>query len=436
MRRKKMNTSIKFTSVLKLILLLAAVGVLPACSAFGTATPVNADPPATATLPPAAPTTATLRGTVGYQGPAAPASVLYIVGSQHWYAVEVPAGNPATFEQQVAPDTYQLIAYPAGSQADENRGAAAYSTGDGIASLSVDAGQVVDGIQVRNINSDLCISIPFPASPDGIYPAIPETCSQLTPAAPVTATLRGTVGYQGPSAPASSLYIIGTTQWYLVNVPAGSPATFEQAVAPGTYQLIAYPVGSQSASSRSAAAYATGSGIGSLTVSAGEQVNDIPVRNINSDLCISIPFPASPDGAYPAIPETCSQLTPVAPAMATLRGTVGYQSPVAPDSVLYIIGTDRWYSIEVPAGFPATFEKQVVPGTYQLIAFPAGSQNQEYRPSAAYSTGNGIADLTVSAGQVVDGIAVKNINPDNCVLYSFPPSPDGVFAAIPQSCDQ
>ncbi len=435
-----MNSSIRlpnqFTAALKLLLILGTAGVLAACGATGTATPIHADPPATASLPPAAATTATLRGTVGYQGPAAPASTLYIVGTNQWYRVDVAEGNPATFEQQVAPDTYQLIAYPAGSQADEARGAAAYSTGAGIGSLTVTAGQEVNDIAVRNINSDLCISIAFPASPDGVYPAIPENCSPLTPTAESTATLRGTVGYQGPAAPASTLYIVGASQYYRVDVAAGNPATFEQEVAPGAYQLIAYPVGSQTESKRSAAAYSTGAGIGSLTVSAGEVVNDIQVRNINSDLCISMPFPASPDGVYPAIPESCSLLTPAAPAMATLRGSVGYQSPMAPDSILYIIGVDRWYSMEVPAGFPASFEMQVTPGTYQLIAFPTGSQNLEYRPTAAYSTGNGIADLTVSAGQVVEGLVVKNINPDTCMLYAFPASPDGVFAALPQTCNQ
>jgi hypothetical protein len=92
--------------------------------------------------------------------------------------------------------------------------------------------------------------------------------------------------------------------------------------------------------------------------------------------------------------------------------------------------------MEVTVGSPAsTFRLQVAPGTYQLIAFPVGSENLTNRPAAAYTAGFGIDSLTVTAGQVVEGISVQNINSDRCVNYAFPASPDGRFPALEADCN-
>jgi hypothetical protein len=379
---------------------------------------------------------ATIRGTISYQAPPTPASMLYFISSEHMYPLEVPGGSPmATFELQVAPGTYQLMAFPIGSENLANRPAAAYTTGSGIGALTVTAGQVVEGIRVQNINSDRCVNYAFPASPDGRFPPIEENCSQLSfETAP--ATVRGTIGYQAPPTPASMLYFISSEHWYVQEVPSGSPvSSFELQVAPGTYQVVAFPVGSENLTNRPAAAYTSGSGLGVLTVTAGQIVEGIRVQNINSDRCVTYAFPASPDGRFPALEETCSkdsaEITP-----ATIAGTITYQAPPTPTSMLYIISPERWYSIEVAGGSPSSaFRLQVAPGTYQLVAFPVGSENLAYRPAATYSTGSGIGVLTVTAGQVVEGIRVQNINSDQCVNYAFPASPDGLFPELEADCN-
>jgi len=379
---------------------------------------------------------ATISGTITYQAPPAPASILYFIGGEHMYPLEVPGGNPvATFELQVAPDTYQLVAFPIGSENLANRPAAAYTTGSGIGVLTVAAGQVVEGIHVQNINSDRCVNYAFPASPDGRFPPIEETCSKLT-SETAPATVRGTITYQAPPTPTSVLYFISGEHWYVQEVPSGSPASsFELQVAPGTYQVVAFPIGTETQPNRPAASYTIGSGIGVLTVAAGQVVEGIHVKNINSDRCVNYAFPASPDGRFPPIEETCSKLTSDT-APATIRGTITYQAPPTPTSILYFISSERWYSIEVPGGSPvATFELQVVPGTYQLVAFPVGSENLANRPAAAYTAGSGIDGLTVIAGQVVEGISVQNINSDRCVNYAFPASPDGLFPALEADCN-
>ncbi len=260
----------------------------------------------------------------------------------------------------------------------------------------------------------------------------PATATAQTPA-----TIRGKITYQAPPTPNSMLYLISPEQWYSLEVPSASPySTFEMKVAPGTYQLVAFPIGSETQPARPAAAYSTGSGIADLTVSAGQVVEDIQVKNINSDNCVTYAFPASPDGRFPALAENCSQLPTEVPP-ATISGTITYQAPPTPASWLYFIGAEHMYPLEVPAGSPsATFELKVAPDTYQLVAFPAGSENLANRPAAAYTTGSGIGTLTVAAGQVVEGIRVQNINSDRCVNYAFPASPDGRFPPIVENCSK
>jgi len=422
-----------FSSVFWLILATGLLVSLTGCAA-PIATPVSTTAPLQDT--PTAQTPATIRGNITYQAPPTPNSMLYLISPERWYSMEVPSASPSsTFEMQVAPGTYQLVAFPVGSEIGEFRPAAAYTTGSGIAFLTVAAGQVVEGIHVKNINSDNCVTYTFPASPDGRFPALEENCSKRPTEIP-PATIRGTITYQAPPSPASMLYFISPEHMYPLEVPEGNPvATFELQVAPGTYQLVAFPIGSENLANRPAAAYTTGSGIGVLTVTAGQVVEGIHVQNINSDRCVSYAFPASPDGRFPPIEENCSKL-PSETAPATVRGTITYQAPPTPASMLYFISSEHWYVQEVPGGSPsATFELQVAPGTYQVVAFPVGSESLANRPAAAYSTGSGIGALTVAAGQVVEGIRVQNINPDRCVMYAFPASPDGRFPALEADCN-
>jgi hypothetical protein len=428
----KMKHLKHFSSVFWLIL---AAGILFSLAGCNTpiATPVSTIAPVQDT--PTAQTPATIRGIITYQGQPTPASMLYLISPERWYALEVPSASPtSTFEMQVAPGTYQLVAFPVGSETAEFRPAAAYTTGSGIGVLTVAAGQVVEGIHVRNINSDNCVTYTFPASPDGRFPALEETCSKLPTEIP-PATIRGTITYQAPPAPASILYFIGNEHMYPLEVPGGDPvATFELQVAPDTYQLMAFPIGSENQSNRPAAAYTTGSGIGVLTVTAGQVVEGIRVQNINSDRCVNYAFPASPDGLFPPIEENCSKLTSET-TLATVRGTITYQAPPTPASMLYFISSEHWYVQEVPSRSPgSSFELQIAPGMYQVVAFPTGTETQTNRPAAAYTTGSGIGALTVTAGQVVEGIRVQNINSDRCVTYAFPASPDGLFPPMEENC--
>jgi hypothetical protein len=378
---------------------------------------------------------ATIRGTITYQAPPTPASILYFISSENMYPLEVSGGNPvAAFELQVAPGTYQLIAFPVGSEILADRPAAAYTTGSGIGTLTVTAGQVLENVHVQNINPDRCVQYAFPASPDGRFPPIEESCSKL-PSETATATVRGTITYQAPPTPASMLYFISSEHSYAQDVPGGNPvAAFELQVAPGTYQVVAFPVGSESQANRPAAAYSTGSGLGALTVAAGEVLEGIQVQNINPDRCVQYAFPASPDGRFSPIEESCSKL-PSETATATIAGIITYQAPPTPTSMLYLISPERWYSLEVAGGSPASaFRLEVAPGTYMLVAFPVGSEDLAKRPAAAYTTGSGIGVLTVAAGQVVEGVQVQNINPDRCIQYGFPASPDGRFPALEYDC--
>jgi hypothetical protein len=106
--------------------------------------------------------------------------------------------------------------------------------------------------------------------------------------------------------------------------------------------------------------------------------------------------------------------------------------------MLYFVSAEHWYWLEVPGGeMAAAFEWQVAPGSYQLFAFPVGSEGGSaagfYRPSAYGDKVSGPMAVTVTAGQVVENIVVQNINPDNCVFFPIPASPDGRFPALEAS---
>ena len=203
------------SSVFWLILVTGLVLTLAGCDT-PIATPVSTTTPVQDT--PTAQTPATIRGMITYQAPPTPTSMLYLISPERWYSLEVPSASPSsTFEMQVAPGTYQLVAFPVGSETGEFRPAAAYTTGSGIAVLTVAAGQVVEGIHVKNINSDNCVTYTFPASPDGRFPGLEENCSKLPTEIP-PATIRGTISYQAPPTPASMLYFISAR----AHVSAGS----------------------------------------------------------------------------------------------------------------------------------------------------------------------------------------------------------------------
>jgi len=70
--------------------------------------------------------------------------------------------------------------------------------------------------------------------------------------------------------------------------------------------VVAFPIGSETLANRPAAAYTTGSGIGALTVVAGQVLEGIRVQNINSDRCANYAFPASPDGRFPVLEADCN----------------------------------------------------------------------------------------------------------------------------------
>ena len=158
-------------------------------------------------------------------------------------------------------------------------------------------------------------------------------------------------------------------------------------------------------------------------------------------MCQRTAIPASPDGRFAAIEATSCPVeepTPVEPApepLATIKGTITYQAPPTPNSMVYFVSNERWYFLEVVGGeLVSTFEWQVEPGTYTIVAHPIGSETAAFRRPAAYSPSGGIGYLTVTAGQVVENISIKNVNSDMCVSVPFPGSPDGRFPALEETC--
>lgn len=276
--------------------------------------------------------------------------------------------------------------------------------------------------------------------PAGLPPAPTQMPTEVS-----LGRISGRIEYQAPPAPASALYIVSVLDpglWFVYDLASSDPMLFDVEVPAGMYQLYAR----QSDGGPMAAAYLNpDETLGAVNVGPGQVIADVLLKfAAPQNLCQRTALPVSPDGRFPAIDAgTCPPLD--APAvdsidetLATLRGTITYQAPPTPTSMLYFVSADRWYWLEVPGGdLGASFEWQVEPGTYQLFAFPVGSEGGSaagfYRPSAYGDKASGSLTVTVTAGQVVENISVQNINSDNCVLFPIPASPDGRFPALEAS---
>ena len=162
-----------------------------------------------------------------------------------------------------------------------------------------------------------------------------------------------------------------------MEVPIASPApTFEIQVAPGTYQVVAFSVGSEPQTSRLTAAYSSSSGIEALTVTAGQVLEGIIVKNINPDNCVKYPFPASPDGRFPALEENCSKLP----------------TEIAPATMVYFIGGEHMYPLEVPAENPvATFEQRWLQTPTSWWHSPSAVRTSQIAPLPHIPAGPGLA---------------------------------------------
>lgn len=261
---------------------------------------------------------------------------------------------------------------------------------------------------------------------------------EATETTPAMGRINGRVEFQAPPSPAAVLYVVNAddvSQWFSRDL-AGSegPTPFEIEVPAGNYILYA-----RQTDGPMAAAYLSGEGLlGTVTVPAGDVINEVLLRfAAPQNPCQLTALPASPDGRFAAIESTvCPDIDPTeaAPAnqeLGTIRGSIGYQAPPTPLSILYFVSAERWYYLEVPSGEPvSTFEWQVAPGTYYLYAYIVGSESGSnggfYRPSFA-------GPVTIGAGEVVENVYVGNVNSDNCVANPIPASPDGRFPALEAS---
>lgn len=285
-------------------------------SSCGASTPNPTETPLQNT--PTTPAMGRINGRVEFQGPPTPATVLYVVNlndPSQWFTRElIRSDGPTPFEIEVPAGSYQVYA----RQADGPMAAAYLNPDNTLGSINVPAGQVVSEVLLKYAAPQTpCQITEIPASPDGHFAAITvANCSaaESAIAAPTTealATIRGTVEYgQAPPTPTTIVYFVSAAHWYWLEVPGAFPvSTFEWQVAPGTYQLMAHRVGSEAGETRPSA-YTDGvtNGIGYLTVAAGQVIDGIKLHNVNSDMCISVPFPASPDGRFPELKENCNKI--------------------------------------------------------------------------------------------------------------------------------
>lgn len=279
--------------------------------------------------------------------------------------------------------------------------------------------------------------------PETPVPVPTETQMPLTATIPAMGRINGRVEFQAPPTPATVLYVVNEvdpSQWFTRDLAGSESSTpFEIEVPAGNYLVYA-----RQADGPMVAAYLNADeSLGTITVPAGDVVNGVLLRfAAPQTLCQRVVIPASPDGRFTAVEATeCPVLdapseTAATDSLATIRGTITYQAPPVPNSMVYFVSNERWYYFEVVGGdMVATFEWQVEPGTYTIVAYPIGSETADFRRPAAYSPDGGIGYLTLTARQVVENISLHNVNSDMCISVPFPVSPDGRFPALEKTCN-
>ena len=310
MKKKYSNQWVVLAVLLLLTLSACGAGSVPA-----TETPAPTPVPTETQMPPTAtiPAMGHINGRVEFQGPPTPATVLYVVNEADpslWFTQELGGSESSTpFEIEVPAGNYLVYA----RQADGPMVAAYLNPDETLGSINVPSGQVANEVLLRfAAPQNMCQRTVIPASPDGRFAAVEATdCPVLeapteTATSATLATIRGIITFQAPPAPTSMVYFVSNERWYFLEVVGGGmSASFEWQVAPGTYTIVAHPIGSETATFRRPAAYSPDGGIGYLTVTAGQVVENILIKNVNSDMCVSVPFPASPDGRFPALEKTC-----------------------------------------------------------------------------------------------------------------------------------
>lgn len=425
--------------------------------------------------------TATINGTVAYQSPPTPGSMLYVVDvndPDNWQVLVLPeAEGMASFSVTVEAGSYKLYAHPI----EFPMSAAGYMNADfsELGTLTVAAGEIVDDAAVVFIAPQVpCQSVSVPASPEGLFPEIfgPDTdcidavnAAQDTTEATIEETptqtvpditgIRGVVEFDtNTSLPESAiLYAMNTNdfrKWVSLEIPMHDVGAYQYPFTieldPGSYVLVVWqntdiPLGEISAERPSE--------LNLLTIVEGEAVEDIHLGFVYpQDPCQEVAIPPSPDGRYAGIDrdaaclgepeeddtksETDSDEIDLS-GSGTISGAVSFQGVATSGSTkLYLVNQDTggWYWLGWFDGSTVmSFSEEVAAGRYILFAHEVGGPAVAAHLNAS---GTALAQVKVEDGDDIGGInLVLTVPQTPCRYISIPPSPDGDFPAVSNTCN-
>lgn len=248
--------------------------------------------------------------------------------------------------------------------------------------------------------------------------------SMPLPSATEPGSISGSLNYPSESLPAMyvTAFQVGTSAYKYVITNAGQPTYQIDGLAPGTYHIVAYTVGSQSFPAGLAGGYtqAVPCGLGAnctdhtlidILVAAGQAVAGINPADWYLVEGAFPPFPGEQEGAE-VIPPT-----PAALATGAITGSIMYPAEGIPSLrvVAFQVGGNTHFSVDTVAGQSSYTLEGLPPGTYHVVAYvrpeggfpagPAGGYSEMVPCGLVYGCNDHtLIDVIVTAGDTTSGV--------------------------------
>lgn len=244
-------------------------------------------------------------------------------------------------------------------------------------------------------------------------------------------SISGTLSYPSESLPAMyvTAFQAGTQNYRYVSTSDGQRAYQIDGLAPGTYHVVAYTIGSQSFPAGLAGGYTRAVPCGlsvtcsdhtmiDISVSAGQAITGI---NPADWYLVDDAFPPFPGPASPAV------------GAGTITGTLMYPSSGIPALriVAFQVPGNAYYFVDTVVGQSSYSIESVPVGTYHVVAYPqpgggyapglAGGYSQMVPCGLKYEcTDHTLIDVSVTAGNTTTGVDPNDYYAN---LEAFPENP-------------
>jgi hypothetical protein len=270
------------------------------------------------------------------------------------------------------------------------------------------------------------------------------TAQVATPAAGATApaspggqpgSISGSLNYPSESLPAMHVtaFQVGTQNYRYVTTNEGQQTYQIEGLAPGTYHVVAYTVGSGSFPAGLSGGYTQAVPCGLSAQCNDHTLIDVAVAAGQAVTGINPADWYLVEGAFPPFPEQGAVAPPANAGVGGIAGTLMYPSSGIPALriVAFQKGSNAYFFIDTIVGQSSYSIGDLPPGTYNVVAYvkvgggynsgPAGGYSQMVPCGLKYGCNDHtLIDVAVTAGNTTMGVDPTDFYADP---GAFPPNP-------------